>query len=208
MKRHPEERERAAVRRVGSLGFGWGLLVTLISSAGILVERLTQGDAHLAVAANALTSVVVMGAALALMRLGARPNLAAERGVTLLASLVLGAVTAIVAVHLALRVGVVAAPVWISERPRQLVNDLVAAFAIVALLWGSSQRPPRLSSVVLALGALTAYRFTAGAWHADLFTPESRALSVQEFVVAEVVGAAIALAIFRWSFAHEATDSC
>lgn len=202
------EEPQAPEERLTYLGFAWGLLVTLVSSAGILVERLTQGDARLAVFANALTSVVVMGAAVALMHLGARSRMAAEKkNVALLASLVLGAGSAIVLVHVALRAGVVAAPAWITEGPRQLVNDLVAASAILALLWGSVKDPPSLSSLMVALGLLSLYRFTAGAWHLDRFTPELGlgALSVQEFVVAEVVGAAIALAIFRASFARQAS---
>ncbi len=108
---------------------------------------------------------------------------------------VLGAAVGIALVHATLRREVVGAMPWLSERPAQLVNDVVAVSGLLALVWASASRlDTRI--FVIALLVMTAYRATASAWHLD-HAPHGFQTTIQELVVAQFVAAAIGLLVFR-----------
>lgn len=170
------------------LFFGAGLVLATVTCGGIVEERLSSGSPGVAVAANA---VVTFGAilALGLVQRGAPfSNRAAVPQA-------LGAACGIVTVHLALRTGLIRAAPWMSERPAQFVNDAVAVYSTLVVVWACA-RGLSLSLLVGALVALTAYRITGQYWHLDV-PPHGFLITVQDFVVAQFVAGVVGLTIYR-----------
>jgi hypothetical protein len=179
-------------------GFGTGLLLSLAASGGIAGERVTRGAFTVALLANALMTAATLLVVLLMMRgLRAQADERSARGraLTVLVPQGVGAVAGIVLVHLVLRREAMGNLPWLSERPGQFVNDAVAVAGFLALVWASADGlDARL--LVLAFLGVTLYRLTAPMWHLDQ-APEGFHTSVQELVVAQFVGAAIALGLFR-----------
>jgi hypothetical protein len=175
-----------------------GAVLGLVVSAGIIEERLSTGSPAVALVVNAIVSASAL-LVLAFVQRGRR--LTSEVVVTEL----LGVVTGMVLIHLAVRGGLVRAPYWFAERPLQLVNDVVAAFSTLLLVWACA-RELDLRFLVAALVLVTAYRATSGLWHLDL-PPRPFSLKVQDLVIMQFVGAALALPLYRHTTRLRRSDS-
>ena len=92
--------------------------------------------------------------------------------------------------------------------PAQLVSELVATFGLLAVIWGCARR--REASVPFAVGAYitAAYWFTASTSFANPAVTLARAATntfagirpadAPGFIIAQILGAAAATALFRW----------
>ncbi|HTQ48555.1 MAG TPA: hypothetical protein VMI75_37620 [Polyangiaceae bacterium] len=172
-----------------------GASLAVVTCGGILEERLSAGDPDVGLVANffvTAASVLLLGLVQHRKRLA--PPLLARQA--------LGAAVGIVAVHLALRLGLVTAPRWLSERPPQFVNDVVAVFSALTLVWACA-RGLNVRLLVAALLVLTAYRATGRLWHLDA-APRGFVVPVQDFVLAQFVAAALALLVYRGMTRREA----
>jgi hypothetical protein len=160
--------------------FTSGFAVAMIACGGILAQRLTRGDVRVALVAQLLLTATLLVVA----RLGASKA----------ATVVVGGVLGILLAHSVVRTSSIGALPWLCERPAQLVNDAVAVFAPLAIVWASSRRPPNTLVVAATLLLVTAYRATASAWHLDgaVFS-----YSVQDLVTTEFAGSALGVAAFR-----------
>jgi glycerol uptake facilitator-like aquaporin len=90
----------------------------------------------------------------------------------------------------------------------EMVGELVATFGLLAVIWGCSRR--RSSAVPFAVAGyiMAAYWFTSSTSFANPAVTLARAVTntfagirpadVPAFVVAQLVGAALATALFRW----------
>lgn len=165
-----------------------GFAVALVACGGILAERLSRGDVAIAVVAHVLLTVAV----LAVMRGGHREDGSTSQ----LGAQAVGAILAIALAHGLLRTSGLGAEPWLSEHPAQFVNDAVAVFAPLAVVWAANRRPPSTVILVATLLVVTAYRATGFMWHLD---HGSFAYSVQDFVTGEFAGSAVGVATFRWS---------
>jgi hypothetical protein len=172
----------------GGLPFlGAGFVLAVVTCGGIVEERLSAGSPGVAFTANAL---VTFAAILALCLVQGRARLSRAA-----LPQAVGAACGIVAIHLALRIGIFHAAPWMSERPPQLVNDAVAVGSTLAVVWACA-RQLNTRLLVGTLVVLTVYRSTARFWHLDL-PPHGFLLTVQDCVVAQCVAGALALAIYR-----------
>jgi hypothetical protein len=179
----------SAARSKPVVQFGLGAVVAIAASAGLVGERLTRSAPPMVLLANAVATLAALLAIAVMMR---RPK--GERyALTTIAPQVAGALVAIAAVHLVLRYEVTSP--WLSERPAQWVNDGVAVFGLLAIVWACAhQLDARLLVAVLA--CVTLYRATSPLWHLDR-APGGSAISIQQLVVAQLVAAALALGVFR-----------
>jgi hypothetical protein len=201
-------RSSTTLLRPTAAGFAVGLLLALATSGGIAGERITRGAFQMALLANAVTTIVALVAVVVTMRrmrasagsprrltMSVRPHT-----LTVLIPQVAGAAAGIVLVHVLLHREALAILPWLSERPAQFVNDVVAVAGVLALVWASAAGlDTRL--LVLAFLGVTIYRVTAPIWHVD-HVPGGVQTSVQEFVVAQFVAAALALGVFRTAVSH------
>ncbi|HEX7667056.1 MAG TPA: hypothetical protein VF407_21145 [Polyangiaceae bacterium] len=170
-------------------GFASGLLAAGAVSGGLAAARLTLGDESAAFAANLAASL----AAVILFTVAVRARREDFVSLTLVPQ-VAGVLCGTLLVHAWLIEGPYQTHAYLSEKPRQLVNDFVASFSILAAAWACARR-----SVVIGILAvvvlLVAYRLTTPMWHLDggLFG----AITVQQLVLFESLAALVAVLIFR-----------
>jgi hypothetical protein len=179
--------------RQATAAFLAGAVFGAITSAGILEERLSAGSATVGMIVNAFMTF------LSLLALGMIERRRSSARVLLLQ--LLGATVGIASVHLALRSGWIAVPVWLAERPAQFVNDGVAVFGTLALVWACARRFD-LRVLLLALVIVTVYRASGRFWHLDV-APGGFSVSVQDLILAQFGAVALALPLYRRMTARE-----
>ena len=218
-----DEAQPSLGRRVVAEGVGTSLLLSTVVGSGIMGERLSGGNAGLALLANTLAT----GAALVSLILtfgpisGAHFNpavtLAAawERGLSwqdvprYIAAQLAGAVAGVLAAHIMFEL----TPLSLSQHVRagsaQMFSEFVATFGLVSVIWGCS-RLRSSAAVAVSVGAYitAAYWFTASTSFANPAVTVARSLSdtfsgirpmdVPGFIIAQLLGAASATLLFRW----------
>jgi glycerol uptake facilitator-like aquaporin len=209
-------------RRAMAEGLGTALLLATVVGSGIMGERLAGGNVAVALLANTLAT----GAALVALVLTFGPISGAHfnPAVTLADAALGGRPWREVAAYVIAQIagafaGVAAAdvmfelPAYSASRhartgPSQWLSEGVATFGLLAVIWGCSRR--RASAVPFAVGAYitAAYWFTASTSFANPAVTLARAATdtfagirpadVPAFVAAQLAGAALATAVFRW----------
>jgi hypothetical protein len=196
-------RGEALARRSAILAFGVGLVLALASSGSIVLERVVAtGSARFAFASSVLVaciSALAFGVTLrsqsAIFLFGSA--LARLRTLLLVATQLGGVAIGITLTHLALqRFGTAT---WLSEGPRQFVNDAVANVAIVTVMRACGARSFSSAALAVGLALVTLYSLTASLWHVDR-PPHPFEVGVQQLVLSQVVSAASALFTTRLVF--------
>ncbi len=170
-------------------GFFSGVGVAVAVSAGLAAERLTLGSTTAALMANALSTL----AAVVVFAIAARAQGFATRSLVVVPQ-ISGVLFGTLAVHAWLMTAASPSHPWLSEGPRQLVNDFVASYSILLMAWAGVRRKATLGIFAVAI-LLAAYRATTSLWHLD--TVLFHAVSVQQLVFTETLAAAVAIVIFR-----------
>ncbi len=212
--------------RVASEFLGTALLVAAVVGSGIMAERLAGGNVAIALLANTIAT----GAALVALILtfgpisGAHFNPAVsladaiEHGITwphalaYIAAQCTGGIAGTILAHLMFGLR------WysISSHPRhgpsQVLSEFVAAFGLLAVIWGCSRSRPGAVPFAVASYITAAYWFTASTSFANPAVTIARCLSntfagirpsdVPAFALAQIAGALAATVLFRW-FAPE-----
>jgi len=209
-------------RRAVSEALGTALLLATVIGSGIMGERLSGGNVAIALLANTIAT----GAGLVALVLtfgpisGAHFNPAVtiadatQGGVRwrevpiYVVAQVTGAFAGVALAHVMFGEPVFSASKHVRAGTGQLVGEVVATFGLLAVIWGCARR--RASAVPFAVGAYitAAYWFTSSTSFANPAVTLARGFSdtfagirpvdVPGFVVAQLVGAAGATAVFRW----------
>lgn len=209
-------------RRLAAEAVGTALLLATIIGSGIMGEQLAQGNTAIALLANTFAT----GAALVALILAFGPISGAHfNPVVSLADAVFGqlkwrelppvvlaqvagAFAGVAAAHMMFEKPLFFASQHVREGGAMLWSEVVATFGLVFVILGVART--RASAVPFAVGAYisAAYWFTASTSFANPAVTLARAASdtfagirpadVAGFVVAEVVGAGAALALYRW----------
>ena len=209
-------------RRAVAEGVGTALLLATVVGSGIMGERLSSGNVALALLANSIAT----GAGLSVLILmfgpisGAHFNPAVtlassatgqmswKEAATYIVSQVLGALVGVLGAHAMFGTALW----WPSTHARPgmslLLGEGIATFGLLGVILGVANRRP--TAIPYAVGAyiLSAYWFTSSTSFAnpavtiaraftDSFTG-IRGVDVPGFVVAQLLGAAAAVLLFRW----------
>lgn len=210
------------LRKLVAEAIGTALLLAAVVGSGIMAERLAGGNAAIALLANTIAT----GAALVALLLTFGPISGAQLNpaVTLaaawqggmpwreaagyVAGQLLGAVAGVLSAH-----GMFGEPALsLSRHARsggaQWLSELVATFGLVAVIHGTSRTRPAATPFAVAAFITSAYWFTASTSFANPAVTLARSLSdtfagirpadVGPFVLAQLVGAALASVLFRW----------
>jgi len=210
------------LRKLVAEALGTALLLATVVGSGIMGESLAGGNVAIALLANTIAT----GAGLVCLILTFGPLSGAHfnPAVTLadasqgglpwrevpgyIVAQVLGAFVGVALAH-----GMFGKPVFFaSEHVRagapQLLSEFVATFGLLAVIWGVVRR--RAAAVPFAVGAYitAAYWFTASTSFANPAVTLARAATntfagirpadAPGFIVAQLLGAAAATALFRW----------
>ena len=209
-------------RRMTAEAVGTALLLAAVVGSGIMAERLAGGNVAVALLANTLaTGAILVALILTFAPIsGAHFNPivtladASQRGVRwayvpgYLAAQTVGAFAGVAAAHTMFE-----APLFFASRHAraggaQMFSEFVATFGLLAVIWGCARRRPPAVPFAVAAYITAAYWFTASTSFANPAVTFARAASdtfvgirpadVPGFVVAQLLGAAAATALFRW----------
>jgi glycerol uptake facilitator-like aquaporin len=209
-------------RRLAAEAVGTALLLAAVVGSGIMGERLAGGNVAVALLANTLAT----GAALVALILtfgsisGAHFNPAvtladASRGglawgdvVPYVVAQITGAFAGVAAAHVMFE-----APLFFASRharsgPAQMFSEFVATFGLLAVIWGCLR--VRADAIPFAVAAYitAAYWFTASTSFANPAVTLARSATdtfagirpadAPAFIVAQLLGAGAATALFAW----------
>lgn len=213
----PDLARRAVAEAIGS-----ALLLATIVGSGIMGERLAGENVAIALLANTLAT----GAALVALILTFGPISGAHfnPAVTLadavaggmpwrdapayVAAQIAGAFVGVAAAHAMFGEPLFTASTHVRSGGAQAFSELVATFGLVTVIWGVSRRRPEMVPVAVGAYITAAYWFTASTSFANPAVTLARAATdtfagirpsdAPAFVVAQLLGAGIATAVFRW----------
>jgi glycerol uptake facilitator-like aquaporin len=201
---------------------GTAFLVAVVIGSGIMADRLSDGNVAIALLANTLAT----GAGLVALILtfgsisGAHFNPAVSMASAMTGGLVWrdvpfyafaqisGAFVGVAVAHVMFGERLFFASTHVREGTAQLVSEFVATFGLLATIWGTVRSRP--SAVPFAVGAYisAAYWFTSSTSFANPAVTLGRAFSdtfagirpadAPGFIVAQLLGAALATATFTW----------
>jgi glycerol uptake facilitator-like aquaporin len=210
------------VRKLVAEALGTALLLATVVGSGIMGETLAGGNVAIALLANTLAT----GAGLVCLILTFGPISGAHfnPAVTLadasqgglpwrevpgyMLAQIAGAFAGVAAAHTMFGKPLFCASVHVRAGGSQLFSEFVATFGLLAVIWGVARRRP--TAVPFAVGAYitAAYWFTASTSFANPAVTLARAASdtfagirpadAPGFIIAQLIGAMAATALFRW----------
>jgi len=201
---------------------GTALLLTAVVGSGIMGERLAGGNVALALLANTIAT----GAALVAIILtfgwvsGAHLNPAVtivdamQHGLSwsevpgYVVAQIAGAFLGVMVAHLMFGEPVFAWSDHVRAGLPQMFSEFVATFGLVSVIWGCARKRPDVVPFAVGAYIVAAYWFTASTSFANPAVTLARAatntfagirpVDVVPFIVAQMLGAAAAAALFRW----------
>ena len=212
----------ALLRRLVAEGVGTALLLAAVVGSGIMGERLAGGNVAVALLANTLAT----GAALVALILTFGPISGAHfnPAVTLadawlggvawsdvlpyVGAQVAGAFAGVAAAHRMFELPLFFASQHARAGSAQVFSEFVATFGLLAVIWGCVRARPDAVPFAVAAYITAAYWFTASTSFANPAVTLARSASdtfagirpadAPGFIVAQLLGAGAATALFRW----------
>ena len=209
-------------RRLTAEAVGTAFLLAAVVGSGIMGERLASGNVAVALLANTLAT----GAALVALILTFGPISGAHfnPAVTLadasqgglpwrevpgyIAVQIAGAFAGVAAAHVMFELPLFFASRHARQGPAQMFSEFVATFGLLAVIWGCARLRSAAVPFAVAAYITAAYWFTASTSFANPAVTLARAASdtfagirpgdVPGFILAQLLGAAAATAVFRW----------
>jgi glycerol uptake facilitator-like aquaporin len=201
---------------------GTALLVATVIGSGIMAEQLAGGNAALALLGNTLATgcmlvvlILMLGGvsgahfnpAVSLV-CAARRELTVDRLLLYVGAQFAGGAAGTALAHAMFAQPIVQFATTARAGPAQWLSEVVATFGLVATILAVSRSRPTAVPYAVGLYISAAYWFTASTSFANPAVTVARSLSdtfagiapanVAPFVVAQLVGAAFAFAVFGW----------
>lgn len=214
-------------RRLLAEFLGTAFLLAVVVGSGIMAEKLAGGNVALALLANALAT----GAGLYALILmfggisGAHFNpvvtasellhgrLCLNTTIAYMATQVAGAVAGVVAAHAMFDLPLISLSEHARTGASQWWSEVVATFGLLAVILSTSRFRPETTPAAVAAYITAAYWFTASTSFANPAVTLARSLSntfagilpadVPMFMLMQVTGMLLAVAVFRWLFKQE-----
>jgi len=211
-------------RRLVAECLGTAFLLAVVVGSGIMGERLAAGNVGIALLANALAT----GAGLVALIITFGPisgahfnpivtlsdalmgNMPWRDVVPYLLVQIAGAFAGVAAAHIMFGEPMFYASQHIRTGPAQWWSEFVATFGLLAVIISSSRSRPSVTPFVVAAYITAAYWFTSSTSFANPAVTMARAASntfagirpddVGGFIVAQLLGAAVAISVFGWFY--------
>jgi glycerol uptake facilitator-like aquaporin len=209
-------------RRLVAEGLGTALLLAVVVGSGIMGERLAGGNLALALLANTLATgaglVVLIGVfgpisgahfnPVVSLVATLRRELPAREAAVYVAAQVAGAVLGVWAAHAMFAEPVLQVSGKLRSGGAQAFAEVVATFGLVATILGTVRFRPQSTPKAVGFYVTAAYWFTASTAFANPAVTIARSLSdtfagiapvcAPAFILAQIVGALLAAAVFGW----------
>jgi glycerol uptake facilitator-like aquaporin len=217
-------------RRLAAEALGTAFLLATVIGSGIMGEQLAGGNVAIALLANTIAT----GAGLVALILtfgpisGAHFNPAVtiadatEGGLPwgdvppYIVAQMCGAFAGVAVAHIMFGQALFVPSTHVRAGAAQLVSEFVATFGLLSVIWGSARRRPAATPFAVGAYITAAYWFTSSTSFANPAVTLARGFSdtfagirpsdVPGFVVAQLLGAAAATAVFRWLVPKNAAE--
>lgn len=214
-------------RRLFAEGLGSALLLAVVVGSGIMADRLSGGNAALALLGNTLST----GAALVVLiwMFGPISGAHFNPAVSLVAALRRDLPWPMLPAYTAIQLGGGVLGVWLAHAmfatpilemsPKlrdgggQVISEAVATFGLVATILATIRFRPASTPIAVGLYITSAYWFTASTSFANPAVTVARSLtdsfagiapsSAPAFIAAQFVGALLAAGVFGWLLRQE-----
>lgn len=221
--RQPESDAVNLRRCVAAEFVGTAMLLATVVGSGIMGERLAGGNVAIALLANTIATgaalialIATFGPAsgahfnplvtfteLALGRCGAR------KAWLYLAAQVLGGIAGVLAAHAMFELPWITPSTHVRTGVHQWWSEVVAAFGLLTVILNVARTRPDFVPVAVGAYITAAYWFTASTSFANPAVTIARSLTdsfsgirpadAPGFIVSQIIGALLAVALFRWS---------
>ena len=209
-------------RRATAEAIGTALLLAAVVGSGIMGERLAGGNVALALLANSLATGAVLVALIhafgpvsgahfnpvVTLAFATRNALSWKEAGGYLFAQVAGAFAGVAVAHLMFGETVFSVSQYARSGPAQWLSEGVATFGLLAIILGCVRHRPAAVPYTVGAYITAAYWFTASTAFANPAVTLARAVSdtfagirpddVSGFVLAQLVGATVAIMLWRW----------
>jgi len=209
-------------RKLSAEATGTMLLLSAIVGSGIMGERLSGGNAAIALLANTLaTGAMLVAIILAFgpisgahfnpvvtLALTFKGEMPLREGIAYIAVQILGALAGVAAAHVMFSEPLFSPSQHVRAGIAQMFSELVATFGLVVVVWGVGHARPQAAPFAVGAYITAGYWFTASTSFANPAVTFARSLTdtfsgirpfdVPGFIAAQFIGAAAATALFRW----------
>lgn len=216
-------------RRAVAEFLGTWLLVATVVGSGIMAENLASGNVAVALLGNTIATGAILVVLIAMLGpiSGAHFNpavslvflMAGELPVVsfglYLAAQVAGGIAGTVTAHLMFGLPLLQMSEHVRQGPSQFLSEVVASFGLIATILGCRRFRREIIPVAVALYIVAGYWFTASTCFANPAVAIARSLTntfsgirpidAPWFILAEIIGAAIAAVLFRWLLADRSS---
>jgi glycerol uptake facilitator-like aquaporin len=214
-------------RKLAAEFVGTALLLATVVGSGIMGERLSGGNAGIALLANALATGAVLYALISAIGSisGAHFNPVVTLAEAWLGKLpwrqvgpyvlvqIVAALAGVVAAHWMFELPAFFASQHMRSGPSQMFSESVATFGLVTVILNCARWKPEAIPAAVAAYITAAYWFTASTSFANPAVTLARALTdtfsgirpedAPAFVAAQFIGAAMAAGLYRWMAAKQ-----
>lgn len=209
-------------RRLAAEFLGTAFLLATVIGSGIMAQRLSGGNAALALLCNTLPTGAILTVLILIfgpisgahfnpavsLAFASRGMLAAKEAPIYIAAQIAGALVGVWAAHLMFEV-----PLWqlsttVRVGPGQWLAEAIAAFGLLLTIFGCLAHAPGAVAYAVGLYITAAYWFTASTSFANPAVTIARAFSdtfagiapggVLAFIIAQLVGASAAVFLATW----------
>lgn len=217
-------------RRTVAEFLGTWLLVATVVGSGIMAERLAGGNVAVALLGNTIATGAILVVLIAMLGpiSGAHFNPAVSLVFTVAGELpptscafyvvaqIGGGIAGAVTAHLMFELPVLQISEHVRQGPSQFLSEVIATFGLIATILGCRRFRADIIPVAVALYVVAGYWFTASTCFANPAVAIARSLTntfsgirpadAPWFILAEIIGALIAGALFRWLLASKASS--
>jgi glycerol uptake facilitator-like aquaporin len=218
-------------RRAAAECLGTAFLLATVVGSGIMGERLAGGNVAIALLANALATGAALIALIAtfgplsgahfnpLVTLSslALKESDARTAAVYLAAQVSGAMAGVMAAHFMFELPLVMASAHVRTGVHQWWSEIVASFGLLTVILHVARHQPGMVPATVGAYITAAYWFTASTSFANPAVTIARALTdtfsgihpidAPGFIAAQLIGAALAVIVFRWFYAAPSTTT-
>jgi glycerol uptake facilitator-like aquaporin len=220
----------ALSRRLAAEALGTGFLLAAVVGSGIMAERLSGGNAAIALLANTIAT----GAALVVLIsifgpisgahfnpavtlfFGLRREIDLPVALAYIAIQVVAGIAGVYAAHAMFGTAILEVSHKLRDGSAQAFSEFVATFGLIATIAGSIRFRPTSTPLLVGLYIASAYWFTASTSFANPAVTIARSLtdsfsgiaprSVPAFVISQFVAAIVGYLFFRWLFSRESSS--